>query len=132
METRQPKILIVEDDPVLRSVGKRQLSALGFADVIVADTGEAALELVDDQRPSLILMDVGLPGIDGNQTTAAIRETEEQLHLARATIIALTANSDREKCFDAGMDDYLLKPALLADLQRILIKWLGDQAVCSS
>ena len=72
----------------------------------------------------MILMDIGLPGIDGMQTAVEIRKLEEHQSLKRVPIIALTAHSNKEQCLLAGMDEFLQKPALLKDLETSLAKWL--------
>jgi len=119
-------ILVVEDDPIVRLVAQKQLRRLGYDCKTVA-TGERALEC-DDDDIALIFMDIGLPGIDGIQTTRLIREREQHECSRRVPIVALTAHSDREQCLRAGMDDYLQKPALLNDLKQRLEKWLPARA----
>ena len=115
-------ILIVEDDPVIRELTKRQLGALGLECMAVA-TGEEAVER-EDEDIALIFMDLGLPGIDGAQATLLIREKALKQKRKRVPIVALTANSDKQKCFQSGMDDYLQKPALLNDIRGVIQKWL--------
>jgi CheY-like chemotaxis protein len=90
----------------------------------VADTGEVALEMVDRHPWDIILMDCQLPGIDGYDTTRAIRE----LVKGRLPIVALTASSETEvrvACANAGMDDFLAKPVRRAELHACLKKWLN-------
>lgn len=111
-------ILVVEDDPVLRMLTQKQIITLGYRTEAV-ETGE---EAVKQSRPEirLIFMDIGLPGIDGGHATMLIREKELSEKRPRVPIIALTAHAHRA----AGMDDFLQKPALLADIERMLVKWL--------
>ncbi len=119
----QPLVLVVEDDPILRDTTKRQLAKLGFEAVVVG-TGEEAVEH-DHSQFGLILMDIGLPGIDGAYATMLIREKELREQQKRTPIVALTGHSDRTKAFSVGMDDFLEKPALMADIKRMLDKWIA-------
>lgn len=117
------KILIVEDNPLLRMMTQKQLATLGYSAEAVG-SGEQALEKVDAEI-GLILMDIGLPGIDGCQTTRAIRDRENNNARRRIPIIALTAHSERDQCLLAGMDDFMQKPVLLTDLKAMIEKWLA-------
>lgn len=120
--SRAHLILVVEDDPTLRLTTQKQLAALGYQSESVA-SGEEAVER-SHSGFDLILMDIGLPGIDGRHATLLIREKELNEKRKRIPIIALTAHSDRQTTMLAGMDDLLQKPALMADIQRVLDKWL--------
>ena len=122
---RRPLILIVEDDPIVRDLTARQLTILGFESIAVR-SGEEAIEK-DNGSFNLILMDIGLPGIDGIQATMLIRENELREHRPRTPIVALTAHADSKRCKMAGMDDFLQKPALLNDLKNTLSKWIKSQ-----
>ncbi len=115
-------ILIVEDDPTLRNLTRRQFATLGF-ECVVVDSGEAAVAH-DDASVGLILMDIGLPGIDGIKAAALIREREARENGKRVPIVALTGHSNRQAVLAAGMDDFLQKPALIADIQRVVEKFL--------
>ena len=116
-------ILIVEDDPTLRMVTEKGLEHLGYDSVAVA-TGEEAVKK-NLAEISLILMDIGLPGMDGIDTTKLIREKEDKSgKTKRVPIVALTAHSTKEQCLSAGMDDFLQKPALISDLKRVADRWL--------
>jgi CheY-like chemotaxis protein len=114
-------ILVVEDSPVVRMLTQKQLTLLGYKSEAVS-TAEDALAR-DSDSFALIFMDIGLPGMDGCQAARLIREKELLEKRKRVPIIALTAHSDREACALAGMDDYLQKPAMLADIERMVNKW---------
>ena len=114
-------ILIVEDDPTLQMVMRRTLEYLGYV-CEVAESGEEAVARHDSDI-ALILMDIGLPGIQGGHATLLIREKELNEGRARVPIVALTGHAQREQCLQAGMDDFLQKPALMADLERIIARW---------
>ena len=116
-----PVILVVEDDPVLRLVTQKQGEMLGYA-VQLVESGEKAVEY-DKAGICLIFMDIGLPGINGIEATLLIREQERRGECKHVPIIALTAHSCREECLSVGMDDFLEKPARLADIKQMIAKW---------
>ncbi len=121
----QGKVLVVEDNPVLRSLALKQLETLGIG-AHAASNGQAALDELSRARYSLILMDCHLPVLDGYEATQKIRELEKNTD-EHITIIAMTAGAmtgDYEKCRQAGMDDYLAKPYTLKQLKEKLGNWL--------
>jgi CheY-like chemotaxis protein len=118
----KPRILVVEDDPILRDLTRRQLATLGYQ-CEVLDNGEAATEF-DYSGIGLVFMDIGLPGIDGGYATMLIREKELRENRRRIPIVALTGHGDRPKALGFGMDDFLQKPALLDDIRKAIEKWL--------
>jgi signal transduction histidine kinase/CheY-like chemotaxis protein len=104
-------ILLAEDNAVNQRVARAILEKAGHT-VVVALTGQKALSLWEEQHFDLVLMDVQMPDMDGFETTSAIREREKE-SAAHIPIIAMTAHAmsgDRERCLDAGMDDYISKP----------------------
>ena len=122
---RGEHILIVEDNPVNQRLATRQLERLGFTPR-VAHNGAEAVAIHAESPPDLIFMDVQMPVLDGFDATAQIRRAELRAR-AHVPIVAMTANArgeDRDACLAAGMDDYLAKPVALADLRRILERWL--------
>ncbi len=123
-------VLVVEDDPVVRMLMQKQLKILGYTSEAVG-TGEEALARANAEI-ALVFMDIGLPSIDGTMAARLIREKEQQEHRKRVPIIAMTAHSDKDACFLAGMDDFLQKPARLKDIQRVLEIWGPKQNGCSS
>ena len=91
-----------------------------------AMNGQEALEKVKQNRYRMILMDCQMPVMDGYRSTAKIRDYELAAGLNRTPILAMTANAmlgDREKCLDAGMDDYMSKPLNRYILEKTLKKW---------
>ena len=104
-------ILLAEDNLVNQRVARAILEKAGHT-VVLANNGQNALSLWEKQHFDLILMDVQMPDMDGFEATAAIREREKESG-AHIPIIAMTAHAmsgDRERCLDAGMDDYISKP----------------------
>ncbi|GAB4521790.1 MAG: hypothetical protein Fur0018_02690 [Anaerolineales bacterium] len=128
--TAGTKILIIEDNPANRKMVLLQLKALGYPAEAVDHALEGIRRLQDtDGHYALILMDVQMPEMDGLMATRQIR-TWESTHGGHIPIVALTANAmsgDRERCLEAGMDDYLSKPLRKADLQAVLQKWLPPE-----
>ena len=117
-------ILVAEDNEINQKVILQQLGLFGYT-ADVTDNGRAALERWQSGDYALLLSDLHMPNMDGYQLTAAIRAAE--IGNAHMPIIALTANAvkgEAEHCRAAGMDDYLSKPARLADLKAMLEKWL--------
>ena len=116
----QPAILLAEDNNVNQAVAKRMLQKLGCRADVVASGAEAVLA-ARQRNYDVILMDVQMPDLDGYEATARLRELLPSE--AQPWVIALTANAlqgDREKCLEAGMDDYISKPVRLADLEAAL------------
>jgi len=123
---RNARVLLVEDNPVNLMVGQRLLGVLGV-NCDTAGNGEAALMRMSASRYDLVLMDCQMPVLDGYAATRQWRENEAAGGPARRLpIVAMTANAmagDRQKCLDAGMDDYLAKPVTRAELERCLHRW---------
>ncbi|MFL6585933.1 MAG: ATP-binding protein [Luteimonas sp.] len=123
---RKPRVLLVEDNPVNLMVGQRLLSVLGIT-CDTASNGEAALLRIAASRYDIVLMDCQMPVMDGYTATRRWREHEAAERITRRLpIIAMTANAmagDRQKCLDAGMDDYLAKPVTRSELERCIYRW---------
>ena len=93
--------------------------------ILTAFDGNEAIEQFLKEQPDLILMDVQMPNKNGYETTTEIRKLKTEV---KTPIIAVTAgifSGEKEKCFDAGMDDYLPKPIVYSDLEKIILKWLN-------
>jgi CheY-like chemotaxis protein len=118
------RVLVAEDNVVNQKVALRMLQKLGCrADV--AANGLEAVGAMDRVPYDLVLMDCQMPELDGYAATRAIRKKEKGGH--RVVIVAMTANAlegDRERCLEAGMDDYLPKPVNSKTLERILRAWV--------
>ncbi|PCJ22043.1 MAG: hypothetical protein COB04_00890 [Gammaproteobacteria bacterium] len=118
------QILIAEDNPTNQTVMKKIIEKLGCV-AIVAKDGNEALRYLSEQSVDLILMDCQMPNKDGYQATREIRVLEKgNRHIP---IIAVTANAmegDKEKCLEAGMDDYLKKPVKLDTIKATLDRYL--------
>lgn len=116
-----PKILLVEDNEMNRDMLSRRLVRKGF-EVVIAVDGNECMPVLRDSDPDLVLMDINLPGKDGYQLTREIKADPE---LNSLPVIALTAHAmsgDRDKCIEAGADDYDTKPV---NFKRLLGKIQG-------
>jgi len=117
-----PRILMAEDNQINQRVGKLILQRAGFNIDLVSD-GREALEAHKAQPYDLILMDCQMPTMDGFEASRQIRSLDQQ----QPVIIAVTANAlvgEREKCLNAGMDDYLSKPFQAEQLVAVVKKWV--------
>jgi PAS domain S-box-containing protein len=126
---RGKRVLLVEDNRINREVARTLLRRCGL-EVDVATNGLEAVEAVKARRYDLVLMDVQMPEMDGLEATGKIRELEESAfsaNVAQLPILAMTAatfEDDREKCLQAGMDDFVAKPVNPRALLVTLNRWL--------
>jgi CheY-like chemotaxis protein len=120
-DTEQVRVLVVEDSSVLCRIAELKLQKLGLA-VDVVHNGREAVEAYQRNSYALILMDVHMPEMCGLEATRTIRtlESGKDHHVP---IIAVTASDSEDNCLNAGMDDYVRKPA---DYDRIIEKWLPN------
>ena len=104
------KIVIIEDDPGIRTVLRLALKGAGFTDVIAEERGDKGLEIVLRERPALVILDLMLPGMDGLAVCREIRRTPA---VAATPIVMLSAKSTEEdivRGLELGADDYVAKP----------------------
>jgi len=126
IEPIQKRILVAEDNLVNQEVTVGLLRLFG-CEVDAVANGAQVMVAMQTRRYDAVLMDCQMPELDGFQATAAVR-AQEVGRERRIPIIALTANAlsgDRERCLEAGMDDYLSKPFTRAELQQVISRWLA-------
>ncbi len=121
--SRHPlRMLIAEDDPINLKLIQTLVRRLGYAP-LASRNGREAVEIFQKESPDFLLMDLQMPEMDGIEATEKIRAIEKAAHTKLPVfILALTANifpADRQRCFDAGMDGYLNKPAKISSLAEI-------------
>ena len=123
------QILLAEDNPNNQMVATTMLEKMG-CHVTPAGNGQEAVRLMKQQQFDLIFMDCNMPEMDGFEATKVIRQLEEHNHSTKTPIIAFTAyamQGDDQRCYDAGMDDYITKPVKKAAMIHVLNKWLQQQ-----
>jgi len=130
------RVLVAEDSPLNQQVALKQLEKLGYqADGV--DDGTGVLEAVKRTAYDIILMDCQMPELNGYEATWQIREREKTAAASedspprRIYIIAMTANTradNRQKCLEAGMDDFINKPVELPELEAAVHRGLADRA----
>jgi two-component system sensor histidine kinase/response regulator len=122
---RQCRLLLVEDNLVNQRLAARILENYGH-EVATAANGREAIKALESGRYHLVFMDVQMPVMDGYAATAAIRARSADPPGVRLPIIAMTAHAlkeDRDRCLEAGMDDYISKPIRARDLLQLVDKW---------
>lgn len=137
-EEGKQTLLLVEDNKVNQLVARGMLQKLGY-NVVIVNNGREAVGILQDRSFDGVLMDCIMPEMDGYEATRAIRLLEKErsdsaqvnvgpvLPMLRIPIIAMTANvgeTEKRRCLDAGMDDYLSKPVDLNELETKLQQWL--------
>ena len=124
------RVLLVEDNLVNQRLAMRLLEKRGH-DVIVANNGREAIAAVSERAFDAVLMDIQMPELDGLEATRMIRVQEMQQGLPHLPIIAMTAHAmeaDKERCLNAGMDNYIAKPISIHSLIEILENLQANQA----
>lgn len=120
------RILLVEDNRATIEVMRQELELLGY-DVIVAENGVEAVEVAASELPDLIVMDIALPKMDGLKAAAQIRSNPKT---AAIPVLAATAKAlpdDRQKCLDAGCNEYLAKPFTHRELGQAVERLLAQR-----
>ena len=122
-------VLVVEDNLINRKVAEAMLKKLGYS-VDLVNNGAEAVEALHRKRYGLVLMDLQMPVMDGFEATRIIRDPDSGIPGRKVPIVAMTANAtreDRQRCIEAGMDDYLAKPVDRDALLSMLQRWLHHE-----
>ncbi|MGE7956268.1 response regulator [Pseudomonas sp. NPDC089530] len=125
--SRPPRVLCVDDNPANLLLVQTLLEDMG-AKVLAVDSGYAAVKAVQNEPFDLVMMDVQMPGMDGRQSTEAIRQWESERNGTPLPVIALTAHAmanEKRALLQSGMDDYLTKPISERQLAQVVLKWTG-------
>ncbi|WP_437478192.1 response regulator [Sorangium sp. So ce1014] len=120
-------ILLVEDNEMNRDMLSRRLLRRGYA-VVTAVDGESGVEMARARRPQLILMDVGLPNIDGLEATRRLKGDTRTRDIPIIVLTAHAMTSDREQAIEAGGDDYDIKPVEIERLDAKIQTLLGRES----
>ncbi len=124
---RAEKILVVEDIPINMELTTDLLEVAGYK-VLQAETAETGIEMAKVEAPDLILMDIGLPGMDGLAATGILKQDQLTKDIP---IIALTSHAmkeDKEKIMAAGCDGYITKPIDTREFPKTVAHFLGPSA----
>ena len=126
-EMSSKSLLLVEDNVTNQRVAVAMLKKMGFS-CDVASGGEIAIDMLKKKSYDLVFMDCQMPGMDGYETTRRIRAGASNENNAQIPIVAMTANAlagDKNKCLEAGMNDYISKPVQPKSLFELLVKWFN-------
>ncbi len=121
---RQQTVMVAEDEPFNMMLITEVLDKMGFK-VLKATNGKEVLQILEQHDPVLLFMDINMPEMDGYSTTKAIRAMDARR--AHLPIIALTADAmqeDREKCLEAGMNDFISKPFQIDELEQVVQQYI--------
>ena len=129
-----PSVLLAEDNRVNQGLATELLEQSGCS-VYTVINGKQAIEAVRDESFDLILMDCEMPEMDGFEASSILAEWKNDNTIGNIPIVALTGNAmkgDRDRCLDAGMQDYVTKPIRKNQLLRVMAKWLPDHVIEAS
>ena len=119
-------VLLVEDNKVNQKVAERILEKFGYISDIVSN-GKEAINILEKKSYDIVLMDIQMPIMDGFEATRIIRDFESNVVDHAVPIIAMTAHAmkgDRDRCLEAGMDDYISKPMRPDELKEVIYRQL--------
>ncbi|MFD1881723.1 phosphate regulon transcriptional regulator PhoB [Paracoccus pacificus] len=119
MSVQQPCVLVVEDEGAQREVLRYNLEAEGFT-VVVAESGDEALLLVQEERPDLVVLDWMLPNVSGIEICRRIKADPEMRNIPIIMLSARSEESDRVRGLETGADDYVVKPYSVVELMARL------------
>lgn len=117
------RVLLVEDNAINREVAEALLKAVGV-EVMIAENGAIAVQKVVNEAIDIVLMDIQMPIMDGYSATKEIRNSIKRTTLPILAMTAHAMSEVREKCLEAGMNDYLAKPVNKKKLYSLLVKWI--------
>jgi len=117
------KILCVEDNAVNMLLISRIIEAEGY-ELIKAEDGNVALSLLENLVPDLILLDINLPGINGLELARRFKADDKIAHVPLIATTAQVLSGDRERCLEAGCDDYIPKPLDIRKLRELMRSYI--------
>jgi signal transduction histidine kinase/CBS domain-containing protein/ActR/RegA family two-component response regulator len=122
-----PLIMLAEDNLANISTIAGYLEAKGYR-ILLAYNGQEAIDLAKSEQPDLILMDIQMPGVDGLEAMQRIRQERTSIDIPIIALTALAMKGDRERCLEAGANDYLSKPVKLKQLAASIHQYLTDDS----
>jgi two-component system, cell cycle response regulator DivK len=120
------RVLIAEDNPVNRELLRELLELRGYV-VVEACNGQEALQMIPEVKPDILLVDIGMPVMDGFAVVRKVRENPEWAALPVLAVTAYAMRGDKEKIIEAGFDGYLSKPINAAPLEAELNRLLAPE-----
>jgi len=126
--SERKSVLVVDGEKDVRDLLKQHLSTAGY-NVLCAKNGESALEIARDKSPDLIILDLMLSGTSGLQVCSCIRSKQTNKYISIIILSACSATEDKLKGFNAGADDYIIKPFSMRELIARVKRVLGRQQI---
>ncbi|MDD5474645.1 MAG: response regulator [Candidatus Methanoperedens sp.] len=118
------KILVVEDDPLSMELTQEMLNSMGFT-VHGAMDGKEAIKKVEKEYYDLILMDIGLPDVNGIEVTKIIKSIPRYKNVPVIALTVYAMKGEKEKILKSGLDDHISKPINVFDFKKKIISWVG-------
>jgi CheY-like chemotaxis protein len=119
------RVLLVEDNPATIDVIQKELEFLGY-DPLIAEDGKKGLDMASSHLPDLIIMDISLPKMDGLEAATFLRNNPKTKSIPILAATARALPGDKEKCLQAGCDDYIAKPFTHRELGAAIKKLLKE------
>lgn len=119
----QPLILCVDDNDDSRQLSTLILESLGYASISASD-GLTALELIERYQPTLILLDISMPGMDGVEVVRRLKQNSQTAATIAVAVTAMAMKGDRERLLAAGFDAYISKPYTIEELESVVHYYL--------
>lgn len=123
MSDTKKTILIVDDNDDIVTTYRVVLDRMGYT-VVVARNGLECLDMIDEVKPDLVILDVLLPGLSGSEVCRSIKETAKTTAIPVIAITASVSGETRKRMSEVGADDFLLKPIDVSDLNRVIKQFL--------
>lgn len=123
MSDTKKTILIVDDNDDIVTTYRVVLDRMGYT-VVVARNGIECLDMIDEVKPDLVILDVLLPGLSGSEVCRSIKETAKTTAIPVIAITASVSGETRKRMSEVGADDFLLKPIDVSDLNRVIKQFL--------
>lgn len=117
------RLLVVEDDLASQKVIYLMLRDLGYKNIDLVGTGQRAIEAFTRHKYDLIILDIGLPDIDGLDTSKEIRKSSKNDKTAVIALTAFSREEIEEKCYASGINDVIIKPVFINELRNVLESW---------
>lgn len=129
IDTSQVKVLVVDDIPLNVLLIDKMLAKFKFH-ILKANSGVDALQIIEDEKPHIVLLDLMMPGVDGYQVTEQVRRTITKEEMPIIILSALNSNDDVNKAMALGADDFITKPVMMERLHNCVINYVNK--ICNN